>query len=185
MRKPIIYREKYKNKAVTPCRLTCGVNRHFSLIYLTMENLRPGWVPLWPARLAMTRLLKGISRMIEGLSWAHQFHDHLPLHTCNTIPAFVWIGSEQVRTIGNLARVAFVLYKPCLLYISSSSNLTLRWQIHSTYHDVAFIRVWMSFGNIDVPKAAENILRMAILVSLLSPLTLEHFWDSFSPEKTT
>lgn len=54
----------------------------------------------------------------RGAQLSAPVHDHLPLHTCNTIPPFVWIGSEQVRTIGIQAKVAFVLYKSCMLYIS-------------------------------------------------------------------
>lgn len=99
MHEPIISRKNnnltYKNKAIRPHSLNRGVNRHVSLIYLTMENVRPGRVPLWPAKLAMTRLLEGISWMMEGLRWAHQFHNHLPLHTWNTIRPLVQIGAES------------------------------------------------------------------------------------------
>lgn len=162
-----------------PCRLNRGVNRHVSLIYLTMENVRPGRVPLWPAKLAMTRLLKGISWMMEGLRWAHQFHDHLPSHTCNTIRLLVQTGSESQT---NRQQAGTGSRKPLFstnLFLHQPHNEVI-FQIHSTYQEVDSIRVWMSFGNIDAWKTGWKVLRMAVLVCVLSPLTSEGFWKSIA-----
>ncbi len=172
-----------EDKAIRPCSQNRGVNRHVSLIYLTMENVRPGRVPLWPAKLAMTRLLEGISWMMEGLCWAHQFHNHLPLHTCNSIRPLVQIepGSQSSRQPADKgSRKPLLTIFAVYIFFHQVPHNEVAFQIHSTDHDVDFIRVWMSFG-----KARGNVLRMAILVFVLSPLTSEDFQNSSHKSKPT